>query len=170
MSKDISKQNIDVGEIIFEWKMKEYEKYTRGRMWYVIAGIVAFLLLIYAFLNENITFALIVILFGIVLYLHELQEPMEITFVVTNTGIVLGRKYYRYSEFENFWIIYNVDIVEARKIYFTLNGYVKHRLHVPLHDYDPRPIREYLSQFLVEDIEQEEEPLSDKMARLLKIH
>jgi hypothetical protein len=37
-------------------------------------------------------------------------------------------------------------------------------------DFDPRPIRDYLSQYLTENFDEEEEPLSDKMARLLKIH
>jgi hypothetical protein len=170
MPKDLTRDNVDIGNVQYEWTIKEYEKYTRGRTWYVVVAVLAILLLTYAFLTENITFALIIILFGIVLYLHELQDPLDIDFAVTNTGIVIGRKYYRYSELEHFWIMYNVDIVEARKIYFTTNGYAKHRLQIPLLDYDPRPIREYLAQFLMEDLEQEEEPVSDKMARLLKIH
>jgi hypothetical protein len=170
MPKNINREQVEVGTVVYEWDMKEYEKYTRGRTWYIAVAIITVLLLVYAFFTENITFALIIVLFGIILYLHELQEPITVAFAITDTGIVLGQKYYRYNELENFWIIYNADIPEARKLYFTLGGYVKHRLQVSLLDYDPRPIREYLNQFIVEDFEQEDEPLSDKMARLLKIH
>jgi hypothetical protein len=149
---------------------KEYEKYERGRTWYIAMGLVGLLLLTYALISGNNSFALIIILFGIVMYLHELHEPMDINFAITDTGIVLGKKYYRYSELENFWIVYGAEKNSTRNLYFTYNGYLKHRLQVSLLDYDPRPIRDYLTQYVVEDLEQEEEPLSDRVARLLKIH
>ena len=50
------------------------------------------------------------------------------------------------------------------------NNILKHRLQVPLLDNDPRPIREYLNEFLVEDLDQEEEPLSDRLGRMFKLH
>jgi hypothetical protein len=170
MPKDLNKEKIEVGTIVYQWVVKEYEKYERGRLWYIGMAIVGLGLLTYAFISGNNSFALIIILFGIVLYLHELHDPVDIGFTITDTGIILGKKYYRYSELENFWIIYDAEHLEARNLYFTIDGYVKHRLQVPLLDYDPRPIHQYLAQFLAEDLEQEEEPLSDKVARLLKIH
>jgi hypothetical protein len=97
-----------------------------------------------------------------------MQEPMDVYFAITETGINLGKKYYRCNELSNFWLIYNPP--EVKNLYFGLNSVVKHRLQVPLLDFDPRPIREYLNQFLTEDLEQEEEPLSDRLARILKIH
>lgn len=170
MPKDLTREKVGVGTIIYQWTVKEYEKYERGRTWYIVMGVVGLLLLTYALISGNNSFALIIVLFGVVLYLHEMQEPTDVTFAITDTGIILGKKYYRYSELESFWIIYNVDHREARNLYFTVNGYLKHRLQVPLLDYDPRPVREYLRQYLAEDLEQEEEPLSDRVARLLKIH
>jgi hypothetical protein len=170
MPKKINNETENVGNVMYEWTFNEYEKYARGRTWYIVAGIVGVLLLAYALISGVNSFALIIVLFGIVLYLHEIQEPMEMRFAVTDTGVILGNKFYKYSELVSFWIIYYPEEGRPKNLYFALNNAIKHRFHVPLLDYDPRPIRDFLRQFLMEDLEQEEEPLSEKMARLLKIH
>jgi len=170
MPKNLARESVEVGAIMYEWTMKEYEKYERGRTWYIVMAIIGALLLTYALITGNNSFALIIVLFGIVLYLHEMHEPQEVVFAITETGIVIGKKFYRYSELENFWIIYNPDPGRPKNLYFTMNGYLRHRIQISLLDYDPRPIREYLRQFVAEDLSQEDEPLSDKVARLLKIH
>jgi hypothetical protein len=168
MPKNIADNNITIGDVVFSWSVKEYEQYVRDRRWYLIAGGIGALLLVYAVLAANYLFALVVILFAIVMYLHDIQTPIDIPFAITTTGIVLGSKYYRYSELNNFWIIYNQNGV--KNLYFSLNGAIKHRLQVPFLDTDPIPVRDYLLQYLPEDLEQEEEPLSDTWARILKIH
>ena len=168
MPKDLTKENINVGRVIYEWTVQEYEHYDRNRRWYMIMGGVGIALVAYGMLTENYLFALLIILFGIVLYLHDMQTPLQVPFAITETGIIVGRKYYRFSELKNFWLIYNPP--EVKNLYFGLPTLIKHRIQIPLHDYDPRPIREFLSQYLTEDLEQEEEPLSDRMARLLKLH
>lgn len=168
MPKDLLKEDVNVGNIVYEWAVKEYNKHERDRRWYVVMGLIAAALVIYAVLVANYLFALIIILFAIILYLHDLQEPLEVYFAITETGIILGKKFYRFSELENFWIIYSPP--DVQNLYFTLGGVIKHRLQIPLLNYDPQPIREYLSQFVLEDTEQAEEPLSDRFARLLKLH
>jgi uncharacterized membrane protein len=170
MPKRINREADNFGNIMYEWSFDEYEKYTRGRKWYIIAGIVGLLLLAYALISGINSFALIVVLFGIVLYLHEIQEPLKIDFSITDTGIVVGNRYYKYSELSAFWIVYYPEEGRPKNLYFSIDNSIRHRFHVPLLNYDPRPIRDFLRQFLTEDLEQEEEPLSEKMARLLKIH
>ncbi len=168
MPKDITRVDVPLGEIVFNWEVKEYEKYVRDRRWYIVMGGIGVLLVAYALFTANYLFALIIILFAIVMYLHDMQDPIDIPFAITTTGIVLGVKHYRYSELTNFWLIYNPN--EVKNLYFTLNNTIKHRLQVPLLDNDPLAIREYLLRYIPEDLDQEEEPLSDKWARILKIH
>lgn len=168
MPKDLTKENAPTGKIIFEWLVNEFEQHVRTRRWYIVASIIAVALVVYAVVSTNYLFAMVIVLFGIVLYLHAMQEPLQVYFAITETGIILGKKYYRFSELADFWFIYNPP--EVKNMYFTLNNILKHRLQVPLMDYDPRPIRDYLNQFLSENVDQEEEPLSDRMARLLKLH
>ena len=168
MAKDLTKEQVNTGRVMFEWSIKEYEQYDRGRRWYLIAVALGLLFVAYAMLSANYLFALVVILFGIVLYVHEMQPPIEVYFAITETGIIIGRKFYRFSELEGFWMIYNPP--EVKNLYFRLKNIVRFRVKIPLLDYDPRPIRDYISQFLTEEVEQEEEPLSDRLARVFKIH
>ncbi len=168
MPQNLTKEDVSIGKIIYQWMIKEYEQYDRERRWYIIMGLLAIALVIYGVAVANYLFALIIVLFGIILYLHHMQAPLEVPFIMTETGIVLGSKFYRYSELKNFWMIYNPP--DIKNLYFGLNNIIKHRLQIPLLDYDPRPIRSYLAQYLSEDLEQEEEPLSDRLARLFQLH
>lgn len=168
MPKDLSKENVNTGKIVYEWYVQEYEQYDRSKRWYLIASLLGVSLVAYALITANYMFALVVALFGIVLYLHEMQPPLNVYFAITETGIIVGQKYYKYSELSGFWLIYNPP--EVKNLYFRMKYILRNRLRVPLQDFDPRPIREYLSQFMVEEIDEEEEPLSDRLARILKVH
>lgn len=167
MPQNILNSNVNIGDVQYEWSVKEYERHERGKNWYLIMSVLALLLIGYGVVSGNYLFALITVLFGIILFMQDMVEPMEVYFALTNTGIVVGKKFYRYSELNNFWIIYNPPF--TKNLYFGQNSILRHRIQVPLYDFDPRPIREYLVQYLQEDLEQEEEPLSDRMSRLMKI-
>jgi hypothetical protein len=168
MPKDLTKEEVNTGEVVYEWLIKEYEQYDRSKRWYIIMSLLGVVLVGYALYSANYLFALVLVLFGIVLYLHEMQAPLDVYFAITEVGIIIGKKFYRFSELGNFWIIYNPPTV--KNLYFKLGATIKNRLRVPLLDYDPRPVREHLIKFLAEDTEQEEEPISDRLSRVFKIH
>lgn len=167
MPQDITKEGVNIGKIVYQWTVKEYEEHDRDRRWYWLMGIIGGALVLYAIIATNYLFALVIVLFAIILFMHDMVAPIEVPFVLTETGMVLGKKYYRFSELKTFWIIYNPP--EIKNLYFSLDSFVKHRLQVPLLDVDPRPIRDFLNQYLQEDLEQEEEPLSDRIGRLFKL-
>ncbi len=168
MSTNLSKQEANIGDIVYQWQIREYEPQERNRRWYLIMGMVAAFLVVFAVWTANYLFILVVVLFSIIMMLHGAQSPLEINFVITKLGIVVGNRFYKYSELQNFWIIYNPP--EVKNLYFGFDKFFKHRLLVPLHNYDPRPIREHLSQYVDEDLEQEEEPFSDRIARLFRLY
>jgi len=168
MPINLSKEDANFGEIVYQWKVKEYQRYDRDRRWYIFMGTIGALLIIFALVTANYLFALLIVLFGVILFLSDMREPLEVPFAITNTGIIIGDKYYRYSELDSFWMIYNPP--DVKNLYFSFSSAMKHRMQIPLLDYDPRPVRDYLNQFLTEDLDQEEEPLSDRIARLFKLH
>lgn len=168
MPNDLTRENIAIGRVVYQWTINEYEKGNRSRRWLIVMSVLGVAMVAFAIATANYLFALIIILFGIVLYLHELQEPLTVPFALTDVGIILGKKFYRYSEIKTFWIIYNPPL--SKTLYFSLDNLIRHRLQVPLLDYDPRPIRDHLAQFMEEDLDQEEEPLTDQWARLLGLH
>lgn len=168
MSKDITKEDVQMGTPAFQWMVREYEQHERPKRWYTVMGLVGALLVLFALWSTNYLFALIVILFAIILYLQQLRAPLEIPFAITDTGVIIGKKWYSYSELKGFWVIYNPP--EVKNLYFGLNSFLRHRVQVPLMDYDPVAIRDYLNQFLQEDLEQEEEPFSDRVGRVFRLH
>ena len=168
MPKDLAKEEVNFGRIIYQWTIKEFEKYNRDRRWYIFMGVIGAALLALAVFTANYLFALLIVLFVIILFMGDMTEPLDIPFAITNTGIIIGSRYYRYSELSNFWLIYNPP--DVKTLYFSFTNVFRHRLQVPLMDFDPRPIRDLLLTYLPEDLEQEEEPFSDKLARTFKIH
>ena len=148
MPKDLLKENVAIGQIIYEWWLEEYEQYDHSRRWYLVAMLVFAALFAYALFTQNYLFVLIIVIMGIIVYLHDMHTPLKVYFAITETGIILGKKFYRYSELSNFWIIYNPP--DVKNLYFTLSNIVKHRLQVPLMNYDPRPVRDYLNRYLAD--------------------
>jgi hypothetical protein len=167
MPRDISREQVALGTIAHQWIINEYAQYHRSRAWYITMISLGVALLAYALITGNNSFAVIIVLIGVVLYLHEQQKPLELNIALTDAGVVIGRHLYRYNEFESFWIVYEPG--EVKSLYFMVNGLVKNRLSVPLGDVDPRPIKRYLGQFILENTQEEEEPFTDKLTRLFKI-
>jgi len=167
MPKNILKEEVNIGEIQYEWTVKEYEHHDRNKRWYLVMGLLGIAFIVYGVLSANYLFALITVLFGIILFMQDMVSPMDVYVAITNTGVVIGKKYYRYSELSSFWMIYNPPF--TKNLYFSQDNVLNHRIQVPLYDYDPMPIREYLSLYMEEDLDQEEEPLSERMGRILKI-
>lgn len=168
MPINLERQPANIGNVAFEWAVSEYEKHERSRRWYLIMGILGVSALVYAVLSANYLFALILVLFGIILFLQDMGEPMEVPVAITDTGVIIGNKYYPYKEFTRYWIVYMPP--EVKNIYFSTTNLIRHRLQVPLLEVDPRPIREFLNKYIMEDTDQEEEPLSDRLARIFKLH
>ena len=167
MPKPINEDTL-VGDVLQEWTIQEYEQHERGKLWYLIMSFLGIALIFYALISGNFLFALIIILFAIILFLQHNQEPKQILFQLTELGIILGKKYYSYSEFEDFYIIYNPP--EIKTLYLKPQSMLKPLLRIPLLDMNPVEIKHTLREFLSENIEEEDEPLSDKLARNWKLH
>ena len=69
MPQDLTKEQVNFGEIIFSWSFKEYEKHERTLRWYWIMSIVGLTMLVYAILSQNYLFAIILVLFSIIIFL-----------------------------------------------------------------------------------------------------
>lgn len=168
MAVDLNREKANTGELVFAWNIKEYEQHDRSRRWYITAGVIGGLLLLFSVISGNYLFALVVVLFGIILFLQDMQPPQDVFFGITEAGIIIGSRYYTFKEFTGFWIIYNPP--EVKNIYLATKYLLKRRIQIPLLDNDPLPIRDFLNQFILEDLEKEEEPLSDRIRRAFQIH
>lgn len=161
-----SKSLKNFGEERLAWDISEYHAHHRGLLWYLGASAGGVLFLIYAVYTRNFLFAFILIMVGVIIATHSLRPPAQYRFAITGTGLTLNDRRYGWKDIQSFWIAYEPP--EIKTLYLEFNGF-KPRLPVPLEDADPNAVRKKLREFLAEDTSKTEEPLSDWLARVLKI-
>ena len=102
------------------------------------------------------------------MFLQSHQTPQEVIFQITDLGIVIGTRFYAYSELKNFYIIYNPP--QVKTLFLSAKSLTQPLLRIPLLDTNPIEVKHSLREFLTEDLEKEDEPLSEKLGRNLQIH
>jgi hypothetical protein len=161
-------ESVVVGNTLLEWSIAEYEQHFRPTAWYVIMTIVGSLLVGYAIFTDNFMFAIIVVLFAIILFLQSHQKPIVVPFRITELGIIINNRLYQYSELKDFYIVYQPP--EIKMLFIETQGTFRPRLRIPLIDMNPNEVRDLLLEFLEENLQKEEEPFSDKVAREWRMH
>ncbi|MBU1783082.1 MAG: hypothetical protein ABIJ83_04570 [Patescibacteria group bacterium] len=161
-------QKIDYGKELASWGIPEYEKHNRTKKWYILASAVFLILLACAFFSGNFLFAIILIMIALIVILHDGQDPSWLTFVITEDGIIVGKKFYDYDEIKDFSIVYKPQ-QGLKNIYFNFKNVVKPRLSVSLENMNPLPIRESLLKYLIEDLERTGQSISEVFAKLFKL-
>lgn len=152
---------------LIEWLVPEYREHTRSRRWYMVSGGILILLLAYSIFTANFLFALIIIIASIIIILQDKHQAPKIPFAITEAGIALGRDFYDYAKLQSFWLYYEPD--EAKTLFLEFKNRVRPRLSIPLFNKNPLHVREHLLNFLSEDVDKENEPVSEQLSRLLKI-
>ncbi len=163
----MSQEEVNTKNNSLEWSFFEYHKYKRQKKWYVWAVILNLIFIVYSIITVNFLFALIVIMFDIILLLDQRREPSKINFKIDYHGIHLNDKIYPYSYFDSFWIVYHPPTV--KKLYFSYKSSFKSDLSIPLEKEDPLKVKLLLKQYLEEDLNRNEESISDILSQLLKI-
>ena len=158
--------NPNFGRPIFSWQMSEYNQYERGTYWYLIMGVVCLGLIIYAVLTANFLFALIILLFAFIIVLREFYAPAKITFAITDSGIAVGEQFYPFKSLSKFYIIYEPPM--SKFLYFNFKT-LSPPLSIFLDEQNPITIREYLLEYMDEDLEKEDEHVTDTLNRLFKL-
>ncbi len=157
----------DHGSVLLEWEFYDRPYYQRGRLWYSVMLIIGSLLLLYALITANFLFALIVVMFALVIYVSTIFEPAKLRFTVTEDGIEMGDSFVPFREVEKFWFYYDPPVV--KNLYLEFNNTFRPRMRVDLGEQNPNRVREALARFIREDLEQVDEPLSDIISRIFKL-
>ncbi|MDO8572071.1 MAG: hypothetical protein Q7R79_05315 [bacterium] len=151
----------------FTWKFREFEEYQRGMLWYVIAGLVIGLLLVWGWANENYLFLLLVVITTGVLFLRHIYSPEEVTCEIGSDGITIGSKKYSFEEVDFFWVVEHIG--DHHILYIHEKKGLRNTVPIPLVHESHGEIRTFLKQYLQEDVERNHEPLWDAIARRLKL-
>ncbi len=156
-----------VGSTGHRWTFRERKEVARPTWWWVSAGVVAAAIVAYALFTGNFLFAIIIVLAGALFVAETKRTPRRLTCQLTSTGVVVGKKFWRWSELTNFWIAYRPP--EVMNLYLVPKGSLDPRVSIPLGETNPVAVRNHLRKFLSEDLEREDEPTSEALARLLKL-
>lgn len=167
MPQPITKETF-LGDVIHEWIVREYDSHDRGKLWYLLVGILGIALVIYGVVSGNFMFSLIIILTSIILFMQHHQDAQEVLFQVTELGVVVGTKFYQFNELDSFYIIYQPP--QVKTLFIETKSVTRPLIRVPLMDNNPLEVRTIMQEFLEEDIEKEDEPMSDTFARQWKLH
>ena len=155
------------GEVYHVWQIPEYHKHERGRLWYIVASIIFIFLIGYGIFTNNFLFALLMLLFVAIIFMHSTREPMYLNIGVSDKGVILNDKFFTYDSLESFWIIDEPPL--TKNLFLKFNSSIKPPLSIHLAEQDANELRTTLSNFLNEDRTQKEEPLSDLLWRVLKL-
>jgi len=168
MPNKIEQDAPQIGEVLHQWEVPEYEQHERNAGWYILMFSIGIGLVLYGILTGNFIFALIIILFAIILFLQSHQVPQLVPFKITDLGIIIGDRFYLYSELSGFYLIYQPP--EVKTLYLDTKSFFRPLLRIPLLDNNPVEIRHALREFLTEDLEKDEEPAADRLARNWRLH
>src|SRR5882724_5613908 len=147
------------------WQSPEYVYYPKSTRWYISMGVIALVVLGYAIWTRDfIMFATLGCLF-VAAYFFTKREPREITVSLSGKGVTINRVLYPYQQMKAFWIHYAPP--DIKTVNFETVNYVNRDISIQLEDQNPNSIRDFLLQYLPEDLDREE-PYTEKLLRRLK--
>ncbi len=165
--KESEHEEIDVGIVIAAWDAFEFAPAERSKQWYIIAGAVGLFMLLYALFTANFVFALIVVMFAVIMLIQDIKKPEQVKAAVTNLGVVFGQAFYPFDEIKDFSIAYNPP--DVKYLYIGFQSRIKPMLSIPLENVNPNKVREALLPYVFENLKREGESLTDSLRRVYKL-
>jgi hypothetical protein len=150
------------------WEVHEYNHEERSFRWYLIAGFISLGLFIFSYFTDNFLLPVIIIITAFIFIMRHGQEPDRVQVALLDEGIQVGQKFYDYDLFRHFALVYKPS-QNDRNLYFEFHNALRTRLSIPLENMNPIEIRNYLINFLKEDTERTDIPLSEQIAKKLKL-
>ena len=166
VDKNIKTKDSGHGKVFFNWSFREFEKHERKQGWYVWSGIAVGFLLLYSIVSQNYIFGLITIIATLTFAMFQ-RSDNQVDFSISEDGILVNNKFYEYRALQSFYIIYIPPAVKV--LYIEPKSVLSPRIPVYLKDQDPVKIRKVLLEYLEEDLDQDEEPISDQASRMFKL-
>lgn len=151
---------------VLTWKAPQFAHHEKSLLWFVIAGLVAFLLVIYGLRTNGWTFSVAVIVFAGTYYLIHRHAPPIVDIKISKFGVKIGRHTFPFSNLKSFWIVYEPPFV--KKLYLRMDSKFQPDIFISLENADPVEVRRILGTYLHE-FTGRHEPFSDVLVRLLKL-
>ena len=147
------------------WTAPEFVQYEKGGRWYIILLVVGILILAYALWRGDYLMFATLFIFLVATYIFAKKKPKQIQVKLSSKGISLNESEYPYSMIKSFWIFY--DPPEIKTLNFETTQLLNKEIIVQIEDANPNEIREFLTEYIPEDLEREES-YPDKLLRRIK--
>ncbi len=153
-------------DAVIQWEAPAYVQHDKDWKWFIGAGIVDFLLCVYAIFIGNWTLLIALVLLSSVYVWQHGNVPRNIEIVISKTGINVGGKEYSYQNIKSFWIIYKPPMVKTLNL--RSNSRFLPDIAIQLGEQDPAQLRAYLCSQIREE-EGKEESTVDAIIRIFKL-
>lgn len=161
-----NEQKPKFGIPLLSWIAPEYSKHEKGAAWVTMAISITAGLIAYAILTKSWTMSAAFFMLAIVYFLEHKKKPENIRIELTEMGVKVKDKFYPFSHFKTFWIIYKPPMVKTLHLRFAGKRYGD--LLIQLADQDPVKVRNLLLTQLPE-WEGKEEAITDVLVRVFKL-
>lgn len=152
-------------DLELSWEAPEFAEHQRSKNWYIGFAAVSIMLIGFAVWLGSIITIITFCLLSAVGFGFAVQKPKQMTYSITNQGIIVGPSIYPYKNIRKFWIIY--DPPHVKTLNFETTAYLNNIISIELGNQDPLPVKLTLKNNLLEDLDREES-LSDMIARKAK--
>jgi len=153
-------------KVLLSWRAPEFITHQKGKTWFLVAGIITLLLVIYAIYTNSATMAIVFIVLAGVYYLTHNQLPKVIDISITEMGVFVDKKFYPYNMINSFWIVYHPPYVH--NLYLRLSGKAFTKVVIQLDAQNPVDVRRALAKEIPE-VEGGSESFGEMLIRLLRL-
>jgi len=137
-------------------------------LWYFLIFGIGLLLMWYAINDGNFLFALIIILFAVIIFTHHRTDPLDVMFSVYEAGVQVGDRFFRFRELNSFAVVYEPPTIKQLYI-IPSKAVIRKEISIPLGEQNPLHVRSLLLDFIEEDLDREEESSNDKLTATFTI-
>lgn len=153
-------------QVLMQWYSPEFLRYERGVLWFLTAGLIDALLILYAVMTGSLTMLLVFVLIPVIYFLEHHRKPKTVEVIVSPYGIKFGDMKLAYTDIKKFWILHDPPHLNELRLHTTKKFHPE--VTIPLLDIDPSIIRNYLVTQIPE-WEGKQESLLDVIIRVFKL-
>jgi len=164
--KKMKNKRESFGTEMISWQAPEFVQHARGPLWVMVMSALAIGLIFYGIVADSIAFSLVVVLFAGVFFLTHKHQPKIVQMAITDLGVVVGEKFYPFSQIRKFWIIF--DPPEVKTLNLRLGQGAVRDVAIQLDDQNPSEIRALLANEIQEWTDRTE-TLTEILIRVLKL-
>ncbi len=151
----------------FQWSYSENATPHRSATWYIVAGLVVGVILVYSLATANYLFALITLMTTIIVFSSMFQSSPERSYEITGHGISVDGSFLAFTDCDSFAVVPATQ--DMHKIYVQPRKGMGSLMSIPIAADKGEKMRTFLLNHVTEDSERVGEPIAEVLMRILKL-